>query len=592
MGIEQERKEPAVNRIRTGLIGLVVLSLGALATGPAGAAAAGRGTASASITLLDVALGNVQRIKVLADEAQGTLDAAKIGVAANRSYGQLTAVDASGIINQVLPNPPQRAEAPGSQSSLVNPVSFSLPTGSMSVAGKSVGAGLLANGVIDPVSIKAFFDNAGARSVVGTSIPSLDVLQGLISVKDVNIASVKTDASTSSSNADSGVVKVGEVNVLDLSALLGGLGVSLPSLGLDALTGLVQGLGLPVPAGALGNLAPADAKTALNNAFSVLDTVQSTMNSLTAGVANCGAFSTITGPLGGLTSVLGLLNLGGIAVPDCASLGVAGATSTLMGTLNTTFGTLKGTAQGLTDGILGVLENAPLLKVSGIELSALANAAETVENSSASTSAKLGTIQVGNLPIGALDLNATVEQVNGLKSMISSQLGSVLGALNPMLGNLIVVEPLVRTASVKSEGGYTMASAGIDVLRVSIDLSRLTAPLGDVLSAAKALPLAGELAGAGLPVPVSTGLADGTLAQAFSLASVLSQPTTIVVGSIQSRGDFTTGIAPAGIPDAGPVDGTLPRTGVNQAWLAAFAALALMAAFGLTRVLRPNNLDA
>lgn len=591
MGIEQERKEPAVNRIRTGLIGLVVLSLGALATGPAGAATAGRGTASASITLLDVALGNVQRIKVLADEAQGTLDAAKVGVAANRSYAQLTAVDASGIINQVLPNPPQRAEAPGAQSSLVNPVNFAFPQSALPVAGKSVGAGTLASGVIDPVKIQAFFDNAGARSVVGTQIPSLDVLQGLISVKDVNIASVKTDASTSNSKADSGVVKVGEVNVLDLSSLLGGLGVSLPSLGIDALTGLVQGLGLPVPAGALGNLSPADAKTAVNNAFSVLDTVQGTMNSLTAGVANCGAFGTITGPLGGLTGALGLLNLGGIPVPDCASLGVAGATSTLMGTLNTTFDTLKGTAKGLTDGILGVLENAPLLKVSGIELSALANAAETVENSSASTSAKLGTVQVGNLPIGTLDLNATVEQINGLKSTIASQLGSVLGALNPMLGNLIVVEPMVRSASVTSEGGYTMASAGIDILRVSIDVSRLTAPLGDVLSAAKALPLAGELAGAGLPVPVSTGLADGTLAQAFSLASVLSQPTTIVLGSIQSRGDFTTGAAP-GIPDAGPVDGTLPRTGVNQAWLAAFAALALVAAFGLSRVLRRDPSDA
>jgi hypothetical protein len=582
-----------VNRIRTGLVGLVVLSLAALATGPAGAATAGRGTASATITLLDVALGNVQRIKVLADEAQGTLDAAKIGVAANRSYGQLTAVDATGIINQVLPSPPQRAEAPGAQNSLVNPVSFSLPTGSMAVAGKSVGAGLLVNGVIDPVSIKAFFDNAGARSVVGTSIPSLDVLQGLISVKDVNIAGVKTDASPSASRADSGVVKVGEVNVLDLSAFLGGLGVSLPSLGLDALTGLVEGLGLPVPAGALGTLSPADAKSAINNAFSVLDTVQATMNSLNAGVANCGAFGNLTGILGTLGNPLGILGLGGIAVPDCSSLGVANATSTLMGTLNTTFGTLKSTTQGITDGILGALENAPLLKVSGIELSALANAVESVENSTASTTAKLGTIQVGNLPVGTLDLNSTVEQINSLKSAISSQLGSVLGVLNPMLGNLIVVEPLVRTASVKSEGGYTMASAGIDVLRVGIDLSRLTAPLADVLSAAKALPLAGELTGAGLPVPVSTGLADGVLAGAFSLSSLLTQPTTIVVGSIQSRGDFTTAAAPAGLPEGGPADGNLPRTGVNQAWLAAFAALALVAAFGLTRVLRPvaDNVD-
>jgi hypothetical protein len=68
-----------VKRIRIGLVGLVVLSLTGLAAGGASAAVSGRGTASSSITLLSVDLGNVQHLKVLTDQGQGTLDAARLG---------------------------------------------------------------------------------------------------------------------------------------------------------------------------------------------------------------------------------------------------------------------------------------------------------------------------------------------------------------------------------------------------------------------------------------------------------------------------------------------------------------------------------
>ena len=56
-----------VNRIRIGLVGLVVLALSGVTAGGALADSTGRGTAAASVTLLDVTLGNVQHLKVLAD---------------------------------------------------------------------------------------------------------------------------------------------------------------------------------------------------------------------------------------------------------------------------------------------------------------------------------------------------------------------------------------------------------------------------------------------------------------------------------------------------------------------------------------------
>ena len=68
-----------MNRIRIGLVGLVVASLTGLTAGGAAAATSGRGTASSSITLLSVDLGNVQHLKVLTDQAQGTLDAGPHG---------------------------------------------------------------------------------------------------------------------------------------------------------------------------------------------------------------------------------------------------------------------------------------------------------------------------------------------------------------------------------------------------------------------------------------------------------------------------------------------------------------------------------
>jgi hypothetical protein len=88
-----------VNRIRIGLVGLVVASLTGLSAGGASAAVSGRGTASSSITLLSVDLGNVQHLKVLTDQGQGTLDAARLGLSGPQAFASLSAVDASGLLN-------------------------------------------------------------------------------------------------------------------------------------------------------------------------------------------------------------------------------------------------------------------------------------------------------------------------------------------------------------------------------------------------------------------------------------------------------------------------------------------------------------
>src|SRR5256714_1789565 len=214
-----------VNRIRIGLVGLVVASLMGLSAGGASAAtAAGRGTASSSISLLSVDLGNVQHLKVLTDQGQGTLDAARVGLSGPQAFASLSAVDASGLLNQALPNPAFKASAPGTSNVPVPltsiPVNF--PTSGVSVAGTStpIGAGLLASGTINPLKIEAHNSDSSVDSFVGTSVPDLSVLQGLLSVKGVNVAGLSTNASASSSKGDTGVVTIDSVDVLSLSGLL------------------------------------------------------------------------------------------------------------------------------------------------------------------------------------------------------------------------------------------------------------------------------------------------------------------------------------------------------------------------------------
>jgi len=166
------------------------------------------------------------------------------------------------------------------------------------------------------------------------------------------------------------------------------------------------------------------------------------------------------------------------------------------------------------------------------------------------------------------------------------------------LGNLIDIGILERTASVKAEGSYNVATSGLDLLRVSINPP--AALSGIISSLGGANPLSGVLSGLQLPaLPVVGGLPLGTLplgtdvlGQAFGLTSLLSAPTTIKVGSINAAADHTSEVA-GNTLTGGPADGslspggTLPRTGgTNGAWFAALAAISLAGAFGITRQLR------
>jgi hypothetical protein len=595
-----------VNRIRIGLVGLVVASLTGLSAGGAAAATSGRGTASSSITLLSVELGNIQKLKVLTDQAQGTLDPARLGLSGPQAFASLSAVDATGLLNLSLPTPePWKVTSPGTSNVPVPlasiPVNF--PGSAQALAGTSLplGAGLLASGTINPVKIEAHSSASAVDSIVGTSIPDLSVLQGLLNIKGVNVAGVSTNASASASTGNTGIVSVDVVDVLSLTGLLGGLGLNLGDLSLGTLTGLLDSLGLTVPTGALGlgDLTGGDISGVLGTATGLV----STLTSL-AGVTDCAGLLSATSGLTGLLGVEDLLDTGGILggllsplgltvdgigglLSACDADNLAATVTSVSGILTDTLDSLQPTSEGLLGGLLGTLTDAPLIQLSGVSLSAMANAADTLANSSATTTANFGTLKVGGQNLGVLDLNATVDQVNALKNTLLGTLNTVTSTLG--LGNLIDIGLLERTASTKVEGAYNVASAGLDLLRVSINPP---ANLGGLLSTVTADPLSGLLGSLSLNslIPADTGLATNVLANAFGLTSLLTQPTTIKVGSLGADADFTSvaGETLTQTPADGSLGGggTLPRTGTNGAWFAALAAISLAGAAGITRSLR------
>lgn len=598
-----------MNRIRIGLVGLVVASLTGLTAGGASAAVSGRGTASSSITLLSVDLGQIQSLKVLTDQGQGTLDPGRLGLSGPQAFASLSAVDAKGLLNLALPAVPFKATAPGTSNvpAQLASIPVNVPGSVLNLTGASLplGAGLLASGSINPVKIEANKTDSAVSSIVGTSVPNLSVLQGLLGIKDVNIAGVTTNASTSASVGDTGIIQIGSVDVLSLQGLLGGLGIdNLANLPLGALTGILDQLGLSLPmGGALGNLTGSGVTGLLGNVTGLLNV----KNGL-GGVADCSALTNLVNSnLGGLGDLSGLLGgSGGLLGGLLGSLGLTAPSTGLNGLLSScstvsslitpvtniidpVLTPLLGQATGVVDSLFGVLNGASLVSLQGVSLSAFAKAADTLGNSSATTSANFGKLLVGGKDLGVLDLNATVAQINALK-------GTVLGLLNGItstlgLGNLIDIGILERTSAVKAEGNYNVATSGLDLLRVSINPpANLTGLLSGLTGTGA---LTGLLPGLGLPaLPVVGALPLGTdaLAGAFGLTSLLTQPTTIKVGSINAAADYTTAVAGETLeqtPAGGTVGGTLPRTGSdNGAWFAALAAISLAGAFGITRSLR------
>ena len=353
--------------------------------------------------------------------------------------------------------------------------------------------------------------------------------------------------------------------MLDLGALLNGLGIPLTSLPLPVVSDLLGTLGVPV-AGVPSALTLESFVDELNT---TLDGLQAQLDAATGA-----ASSTVNQVLAPVTATV----LGGLGVP-VPEVGDA------LAIVNDAIDTVQALVTNLLKTALSALDGLTLLRAEGIEVGTITKAGETVGVSAADIVAKIGAIKIGGLTIPGLDLNATLNQVNSVLNTVNGTLSSVLGTISPDLANLVKVSLFAKdeNTGVTSGAGYVKSLAGVSALTAKIvPPLNLDSIVSGLLGGTGAnLPIGSVLGNANLPVlntlmPTLTGLLNG-------VTSVLGGGATIKLASITSGASFTTPVA--------ATNGSLPRTG-GTAQTALLGMALVIAAVASRRFVLANRAQA
>jgi len=554
--------------------GAAALCLTAAVAAPsqAGAQSAeGVGTSKASQTLIDLVLGDgsLLGVKVLADTAQSTIDSAvaQAHAVTNMVPLSLTSSAIPGLSGIVGNLPTFESRTPGGNPNVSgSALNLASPGG---VLGLPLG---LLGGSLIPHSLTSALDGAGARTGLDSALANLSLVTGLLKVNSVSNKQGTSAALASSSG--NRALTVDAISLLSLGDLLSGLNLDLAKLPLSTVSTLLSALQLPLalPGGAADLKSAVDGLTRpINDILAQVSGNNALLGSLVDNVP------AIDGLLGGL-SLTSLLPLGGTnLVPvDLTALG--------LGTVSNLLATLQGTLSGLLNTALGTLGNLSLLKLDGATIGATTKAADTLANSAADVTAKMGGLSVLGLNLPGLDLLSVGNTVNA----VTTQLGNVLGIIDPSLKDLVKVGVFDKSTSVTSANGYNNALAGIDILSLKITPPALLSNLVGTLTGNGALSSLGALTGAGLTpaaLPVLGGLGGNLLGLGNLLGGitgVLTKGLTLKVGSVQSASQFRVASAPAPAAVAAPVT-ELPRTGADTRTLGILAAGMAALALGVRR---------
>jgi hypothetical protein len=498
---------------------------------PAHAATPGVGTSAATSSLLNIALGtngSLLNLKVLADDSRSTIDPS---VAAPSAYSRLNALSlTSGVLPAPLNNvsvPVVESKTPGGAGSVSGP---GLNLGS--IGGVSVPAAIL-SGVLTPAALNSAVDAESAHAGLTSSLGNISLVGGLIKAAGLD-STLGTTAAKSAATGDRDI-KVGSINVLDLGALLNGLGIPLSALPLDTVSSILDTLGVPLVA-LPTSLTLDDFVAELNT---TLDGVQAQID---------GAAATIDDALAPVTAGI----LGGLGLPIPA---VGDAVTVAQGVVTQ----VRALLSTVLDQAIKALDNLSLLKVNGIEVGTVTKAADTVAGSTADIVAKIGGISVGGLNLPGLDLSSTLAQVNSVVTSVNTTLSGVLGSISPDLANLVKVSLFDKDSAtgVTNTAGYVKSLAGVTALAASITPPlNLTQIVSGLLGSAGTAGIGSILTGAGGSLPVVDTVMTTLNGLLGPAVSALSGGASIKLASVTSGASFTTPVAATG--------GSLPRTGGNE----------------------------
>lgn len=598
----------------------VVGAMAALTVGITPAAAqtmlpTGAGTAEGSGSVLEVAVGRDGRlltVDLLEDRSFATIDRGR------RAEPE-----------SVLSISPARAV-----SAEIDGLAAEVPTVSVRSTGAESRQSLddvdlataFTSGSVTPLALSALVDADGARGGLTSQLRDLAVATGLAGL-DAADAALTVDAGGLETEARRGV-SVDSLDVLDLGALLAGLGLPLPELPVDTLIALLGQLDLAladVQGATLGSAEVAAAVAALDAA--IADTKAAVDEATAVAGADpldCAALdATLTGL--GLDTVDDTTGVGDVVggVPGLGDT-LAGGTGTcdadtlaeVIAALDAALTALRAQLVALLGDLLAVLDGATLMSVSDVVLGLAAVAGPTEAASTATAAASIGSVRVGNVDLGGVDLAATLAQVTALATTVSETVNGVLAVVHPDLANVVGVTLNDTTTSIETDGNYVVALASGSVATVTITPPPVLAELISTLTSGDAINDAIDLLGGTVPaldpvlslvptVPVTTptvpttpdvttptvpavpASANAAGIDPTTLAGSLAEGATVKVLSGAVAADFTTTplAAPGAVPGA-DTPAPLANTGSESSIALAAAALLLALAVGMRMVAR------
>lgn len=547
--------------------GVAALAVAAGLTGPAVAQTqSGLGTSLSSTKVLTAQLGSngsLLDLALLTDEAQATLDSA---VAAPGSFSRLSlgkvssGIVATDVVNKTLPS--YEAKSTG-------PTSTDVTGGALGLA-SPVLAGTVQGG-----KLTAVLENGIASSGLNAEVVNLtDVVGGLLSVASAK-AALASQAAPDNSNATR-TASINDITVLDLSAVLQGLGIDLGSLSIDQVAALLDSLGALAALEQAAGIDLPDAQTTLVGLLATLndtiDEVQAVVDTTTEGVV-----TGVTGPVTDAvnTTIGGLLGDTAPALPTGTITDPTAAIAAAQEILDDLQAQLNALLDALASDGLGILDDLALLRLEGVEVGVATKAVQDLNASTATVTGKIGKVIVGNTTLTqGLDVLGAAATLTGAITQLNSTIGSVLGAVHPDLANLVKVSVLDKATEVATKNGYSTASAGVTALTATITppaaladiVNTVNALSGDVLEVADVLGVAVD------SVPAELGLSTvmTTLQSTLSLGfGALTQPASVKVAQVLSASNYRTATT-TGAPGGSP---TLPRTGGNAMLLTVAAAI-------------------
>lgn len=596
------------------LAGMTVLSA------PTVAATSGTGTSTLSTELLSIDVGQggeLLRVRLVGEDA--TTDNGPNPSAVARLHTASIGSDLVSLLNVEGPtvevassSVPQTATAPAVE--LGAPGGVALP------------GGVLAGRVV-PKPLSAAVDAAGAHASGGASVEGLSLAGDLVSAGTLATTIGSDSLATDSSSARTVVAE--DLRVLDLGALLAGLGIDPSQLSLDSLSGLIASLGLDVAglasgetlAGAVNELSGdiEALKDALPvGALSAQQVVVPGQPQLPpTGTPIDPVVDTVDDSLGEVVPPVDIpldtTIVTGALPPELQQL--LGSAPTLEDVLGA-IGGLQLQLAAVLDASLDAIEAAPLLTIDSIEISVASKATDAVGTSLADVTAKVSGVQVGELislpGIDVTDLTAatSIAAVDALVAGIEAEVATILAQVDAGLAGIVDISLFEETESVTSEGSTVKSLAQLTALTASVTPPGDLAAIVDRVLAQ--VGLADLLAQAGLAVPSVEGAMDqlngvlaGVTAGAVTAQQVpdlgaLADGVTVRLGTLAASSTFTP--TPASVPAPTPTVGTpsvptptntgtpaapgapteLPRTGSSLTYvLLAFGALLIAAGLGL-----------